>query len=272
MTCTGQHIVSQQNIDDDIVFENTAEVTANPTEGVLGDVSGEVTIPGPAANNTATISKTPDILTGADVGDTISYQYSVTNTGNITYDNVSISDVHNGAGSLSAVTNEVLTNTSGLSSNTTANDGIVNVLSPGDSATFETTYQVVQADVDAQVNITNTATLVATPRRGPITPPSANAAVGVVAAAPLIVVTKLADDTTDVPIGQSITYTYTVTNNGNVTISNISLNDVHNGFGTFSQPINESLINDVAPHWATVTIVVLGPTTASGAFFHRVIR
>ena len=247
MTCTGQHIVSQQNIDDDIVFQNTAEVTANPTEGTLGDVSGTVTIPGPPANNTALISKTPSINSGADVGDTITYQYSVTNTGNITLDNVSISDAHNGAGTLSGVSNEVLTNTSGLSIDTTPSNGIIDSLSPGDSATFETTYQVIQADVDAQTNITNIATLVATPKRGPLTPPTANAAVGVVAAAPTIVVTKVVDDDTDVALGQSVTYTYTITNSGNVTISNISLNDAHNGFGPFSQPVNETLLNDVAP-------------------------
>jgi len=35
MTCTGQHIVSQQNIDDDVVFVNTANVSANPTEECL---------------------------------------------------------------------------------------------------------------------------------------------------------------------------------------------------------------------------------------------
>ena len=247
MTCTGQHVVTQANIDADIVFTNTAEVTATPTEGTLGDVSGEVTISGPAANNSATISKTPSVVANADVGDTITYLYSVTNTGNITLDNVSISDAHNGSGSLSAVTNEILTNTSGLSLDAVANDGLIDNLSPGDSASFETTYVVQQADVDLQVNITNTASLVATPRRGSITPPSAGAAVGVVPAAPALVVLKLADDTMDVAVGQSITYTYTITNNGNVTISNISLNDVHNGFGTFTQPVNETLINDVVP-------------------------
>ena len=247
MVCSGQHIVSQANIDNDIVFINTAEVTANPTEGTLGDVSGQVSVTGPAANNTATLSKTPDILSNADLGDTITYTYAVTNTGNITLDNVTISDVHNGAGSLSSVTNEVLTNTSGLSVNATVNDGVVNNLSPGDSASFQTTYIVQQGDVDAQTNITNTATLVATPKRGSFSPPNASAAVGVVPALPEIIVTKVADNTTNVPNGTNIIYTYTVTNNGNVTVSNISLNDVHNGFGTFNQPVNEVLLNDAAP-------------------------
>ncbi len=247
MTCTGQHVVNQQNIDNDIAFVNTAEVTANPTEGTLGDVSGTVTIPGPAANNTATLTKTPNILSNADLGDTITCTYAITNTGNITLDNVSISDAHNGAGSLSSVSNENLTNTSGLSVDATLDDGIIDNLSPGDSASFQTTYIVQQADIDAQVNITNTATLVATPKRGGITPPNASAAVGVVAASPVIVVTKTANNDVNVARGSDVTYTYTVTNNGNVTVSNITLNDAHNGFGTFPQPLNEVLLTDVPP-------------------------
>jgi len=47
MTCTGQHIVTQDNLDDDVVFINTAEVTAIPTEGTIGSVSGTLEIPGP---------------------------------------------------------------------------------------------------------------------------------------------------------------------------------------------------------------------------------
>jgi uncharacterized repeat protein (TIGR01451 family) len=247
MTCIGQHSVTQANIDNDIVFTNTAEVTANPTEGALGDVSGQVTIPGPPANNTATLTKAASTPGPVAFGDTVTYTYVVTNTGNITMDNVTISDAHNGAGPLSAVTGETVTNTSGLSINTVANDGVVNSLSPGDSAEFTTTYLVQHGDIDAQAPITNTASLVATPKRGPLTPPADVASVSVVPASPSISVTKIADDTSDVVQGQPVLYTYTVTNTGNVTISNLSLNDVHNGFGSFTQPANETLVNDVAP-------------------------
>ncbi len=214
MTCTGQHVVTQANIDNDIVFTNTAEVSATPVEGVLGDVSGEITIPGPPANNSATLSKTPNTLSNAVVGDTIIYTYAVANTGNITLDNVSILDVHNGFGSLSSVTRETVTNTSGLSIDTVANDGIVDSLSPGDSAQFQTFYVVQQADIDAQASITNLATLVSTPKRGSITQPTSGAAVGLIAGVADISVTKVADLTSEVPVGATVTYIYTVTNNG----------------------------------------------------------
>lgn len=47
-------------------------------------------------------------------------------------------------------------------------------------------------------------------------------------AAPVLTVTKIASDDTDVAAGDTITYTYTVTNDGNVGVTNVSLTDDHN--------------------------------------------
>ena len=73
MICTGQHIVTQQNLDDDVVFVNTAEVIATPSEGTLGNVSGTLSIPGPDVDPTYTITKSADQTTDAEVGDIITY-------------------------------------------------------------------------------------------------------------------------------------------------------------------------------------------------------
>lgn len=62
-----------------------------------------------------------------------------------------------------------------------------------------------------------------------------------------ISVTKVADDTTDVPAGQMITYTYRVTNTGNQIISNVTLSDAHGGSGAAPMPTNETLSNDSLP-------------------------
>jgi len=67
----------------------------------------------------------------------------VTNTGDVTLTNVSVSDVHNGAGTLSAITPETVD------------------LAIGASETFTATYTITQDDVNANVPITNTATLAA---------------------------------------------------------------------------------------------------------------
>ncbi len=60
-------------------------------------------------------------------------------------------------------------------------------------------------------------------------------------------VTKVANDTTDVTLGQVITYTYQVTNTGNQVISNVTLSDAHNGSGPAPTPSGEVLDVDNLP-------------------------
>lgn len=57
-------------------------------------------------------------------------------------------------------------------------------------------------------------------------------------------VTKTADDTTDVIVGQIITYTYVVTNDGDQVLTNVSLSDAHGGSGVAPVPGSETLTTD----------------------------
>jgi len=50
------------------------------------------------------MTKTADMTSDLSVGDIVTYTYSVTNTGNVSLSDLSVSDVHSGAGTLSAVT------------------------------------------------------------------------------------------------------------------------------------------------------------------------
>ncbi len=65
-----------------------------------------------------------------------------------------------------------------------------------------------------------------------------------VASAPQLEMTKVADDDELVTVGQIITYTYTVTNTGNVAINDVAVNDVHNGAGPAPTVANEVLLTD----------------------------
>lgn len=228
MTCTAEHNVTQDNIDDDIVFTNRAEVTAVPTEGTLGAVSGTVTIPGPAADNQITLSKTASKDTDVIAGEVITYTYVAQNQGNITLDNVNVTDVHGGAGILGPITPASVT------------------LAPGASQTFEAQYTVTQADVDAGTAIGNTATIQATPRRGGLNPVSADEEITPIAPTPSATLAKTASQDAGLSLGDTVTYTYLVTNTGNITLNNVSLSDDHGG----TQPlgaITPANISAIAP-------------------------
>lgn len=100
-------------------------------------------------------------------------------------------------------------------------------LNPGQQAIFSGTYAVTQADVDAD-SVSNTATATATPPSGPNVTAS-DSEVTPLPPAPAIALVKtssldLSSDGIATP-GDIITYTFTVTNTGNVTLLNIGVSD-----------------------------------------------
>ena len=78
-----------------------------------------------------TLTKVADDTTDVEPGQTVTYTYTVENTGDVNIDDVTVSDVHSGTGTLSAIAVGTLTNTSGNSSDDGA-DGDVDVLAAGD--------------------------------------------------------------------------------------------------------------------------------------------
>jgi large repetitive protein len=94
-------------------------------------------------------------------------------------------------------------------------------------------------------SIDNTATAIGDYEGTPVASPASTVNVPVAPAAPAMVVTKIAAPDSDVSAGTLVTYTYTVRNSGNTTLTNISLSDVHNGQGTAPVPGNEVLSDDV---------------------------
>ena len=168
----------------------------------------------------------------AQVGETVSYTFTVTNTGNITLNGISITDP-----------------------NVTVNGGPIS-LDPtvNDTATFTATYVITQADVDAGMVI-NTATASGVTPNGdtatdtsddPSNPTNNDpnndgepddATVTNMPANPSIGLTKAtvvaADGTYDMA-GEVITYNLVITNTGNVTLSNIAVTDANADVGSIS--------------------------------------
>jgi len=228
-TFTATYEVTQDDIDAGSDITNDATLNGTPERGtytpVLDDAVVTVLAPTPAM----TLEKTADRTTGLTVGETVTYTYSIENTGNITFDFVSISDLHNGAGVLSAVT-----------------PGSINDFAPGDVATFTATYEIEQGDIDAAAPITNEATLNGTPRLGNYTPVTDTESVDLIAPDAQLELVKTATPTANAALGDIIAYSYVVENTGNVTMENVSISDVHSGNGTLSA-ISPATVTSLAP-------------------------
>lgn len=154
-TYTASHMVTQTQIDDGNDLVNTVTVGTAEMGASAGAASATTTIgtnPALSIVKTHVLTKAPgNTEPGAQLGDQIAYSYEVTNTGNLTFTDVWVDDVHNGYGAPPAPAGEALTGdggTPGDSTDTTSNDGNWAVLAPGDTVTFMASYTVVQGDVD----------------------------------------------------------------------------------------------------------------------------
>ena len=157
---------------------------------------------------------TPSILivkvapSSANVGDTITYTYTVTNTGGLTLNNVQAADNFLGSITLADTT-----------------------LDPGESTMGTKDYTVQSSDLPGP--IVNTATVTGDFGIGETVTDTDSAIVSINGSGPSILIVKEASPT-EAEVGDIITYTYTVTNTGGVTITasvyddilgNIVLND-----------------------------------------------
>ncbi|MCA3573782.1 MAG: DUF11 domain-containing protein, partial [Aestuariivirga sp.] len=166
-------------------------------------------------------ANTSDFSTPAvKAGDTVTYVIRVRNTGNVNLTQVTLTDqLKNGA-------NTSLMLTSGPTFNTGSDTGSDNILSPNETWTYAASYDLTQNDVNS-ASLTNTAA-------GEFKPPyGANvrddgSVVTPLTASPSITLVKTADASKvsdPAAIGEEITYSFTVTNNGNVTLTDITLTD-----------------------------------------------
>ena len=188
------------------------------SSGVIAPPDASVTFVPP--NPKITVTKTPSPATATTAGTTVNYSFVVTNTGNVDLTGVTLTDAQAPpAGSLA----------SGPTCPSTT-------LAAGASMTCTATYVITQADVDHGA-VNDTATATGSPPAILGLPPATGTANGTVtiAAAPALSLTKTVAPATVTAAGQTVTYSFAVTNTGNVTVHGISIAETaFSGTGTLS--------------------------------------
>jgi uncharacterized repeat protein (TIGR01451 family) len=192
VTCTATYTVVQGDIDAGSVTNTASASGAGLTSG-----TDTVTVNG-TQGRTIGIDKTAAETSYSRVGDTITYHYTIRNTGNVT---------------LGPAQFTVLDNQIGSPKGTAFNCGsATTTLAPDATVTCDATYTVVQGDIDAG-SVTNTASASVADLTSGTDTVTVNGTQG-----PKITIVKTAAETSYSKVGDTLTYTYKVINTGNVTL------------------------------------------------------
>ena len=210
-TCTARYTTTQIDVDNGEVT-NTGVASGTPKVGPVVSSTSTLTI---SATQEPSIeleksSTTPDF--GAP-GTLITYDYVVTNSGNATLTPVGVTDPQPGLSPVTCPSSSV---------------------APGTSETCTATYTTTQADVDAG-RITNNATASGTPPVGPVATATDSLTIPS-NQIPSVSVTKTANVANYSAPGTPITYSYLVTDTGNVTLTSVGVTDPQPGLSPVSCP------------------------------------
>ncbi|MST63785.1 DUF7507 domain-containing protein [Schaalia hyovaginalis] len=227
-TATATYTLTQADIDRGTLVNNaTASVTPeNPRVKKPKDKQGSVPLEFTRTADFEFVKSTDFDWAKAEEGDVVTYSFEVKNTGNVTLDSFDIKDP-----------------LAGLSPLTCPAD---TSLKPGEVKSCTATYTLTSADfLAAKVDNTATATVVPVdPTPGDttddITPPDPkdSSVTGPLEPEPGIAMKKTADKTRVSKAGDKVTYTFHVTNTGNVTVNEIKIIEGDfNGAGKLEQPV-----------------------------------
>ncbi|HWU18514.1 MAG TPA: choice-of-anchor D domain-containing protein [Devosia sp.] len=214
VTFTATYTPTQAEIDAGQV-SNTATGTGTPPSGPPITSPPDTVVVPPDQTPGMTIDKTGTLndLDGdglIDLGETISYSFRATNTGAVTLTGVTINDP--------LLSNAGISVTPGPQT-----------LAPGGSATFTATYTPTQADIDAS-QVSNTATGTGTPPSGPPIDSPPDTVVVPPDQTPGMTIDKTGtlndlDGDGLLDLGETIGYSFRVTNTGAVTLTGVTVND-----------------------------------------------
>ncbi|WP_405647893.1 SpaA isopeptide-forming pilin-related protein [Streptomyces uncialis] len=204
VTCTATYVVTAQDVAQGAIT-NTA---------VASGTSGGTPVSSPPSDETVPIARAPGISLEKrvttpgpyTVGTQVGYGYTVRNTGGLPLTGVTVTDDR-----VTGITCDATT------------------LQPegesGDSTECRGTYTVTQTDADAG-SVTNTANATGTAAGRTVTSPPAQATLPI-AGGPAISVTKRVTSPGPHRVGDTVEYTYTVTNSGTRTLTGVRVTDDH---------------------------------------------
>ncbi|WP_245617718.1 DUF11 domain-containing protein, partial [Nitriliruptor alkaliphilus] len=209
ITCTASYVVTQADVDAGQVH-NQASVSGVDPDGETVTDTDTADVPAvqvPAASlvkSAEVVDVNGNALT--DAGDEIWYSFTVTNDGNVTLTEVSVDDPLLAANSITITCDPT-------------------TLAPGESVvcTADAAYVITQADVDAGA-VLNTAIADATAPDGSSVVSNESSTVVPTDQVAAIDLVKTAD-AAELVAGETVTYTFTATNIGNVTLTDVSIVD-----------------------------------------------
>ncbi|MET0446886.1 MAG: hypothetical protein ABW004_00715, partial [Aeromicrobium sp.] len=252
--------LTQADIDRGYI-SNIADVSAlTPTNQLVLATTNEVIIPTVQAAPGVVLEKTVTAGAGGDLGDDITYGFTVRNTGNVTLTNLVLSDPLVGA----------ITVTGGT--------GSLASLAPGQTVIASATHEITQSDLNAG-EVRNTASVSATtPALTTISADSLEVVTPTIAVDPSLTVSKTGSIPTGVPatVGTVISYDFVVTNDGNVRLSAIDLVDQLpqlSGvtFGTWpGTPAHAGILDPTESVTATATYAIQQTDIDAGAVTNTV--
>lgn len=214
-TAMASYTIRQSDLDQGFVF-NTATVTGFDPEGnPVSDTDDETITAIQIAN--LTLVKSASQQTYSTAGGEISYTFTVVNTGNVTLSNIRIHDALTGSSNLAIIPGS---------------------LAPGQSGSAVATYAILQEDLD-RGSLFNSADVFAFDPNGNIVTASGEVTLTALQL-PAITLKKSANPNSFSNSGEIISYSFTITNTGNVTLTDIRLTDSLTGI--FQHPLVQSIL------------------------------
>lgn len=235
----GEHF-TERGVGDDRAVDSDARQTDGIVAGiVLAAGENRTDIDAGLVKPAIDLVKSADPKSGLRAGDKVTYTFTATNTGSMTLTDVALDErsFKNAAGTDLQLDAAPLVDTA-------KSTGTIAALAPGQVLVWTAEYTVTAVDVSVGDKLENTAEVQGTGVNpdSPIVTDEDDETVTLVPAAPAIQLVKSADPRSGLTVGSVVHYTFTATNTGDVTLTNIQLTEQE-----FKNAAGDRLTLDAAP-------------------------